>query len=157
MATTRLDVNDSDQPSETDSQLAQESSRRLAPYLAKKRPKDFQFQVLQDEKLGETIKLPATALRLLVGILDEMAQGNAVTLVPVHAELSTQQAADVLNVSRPFLVGLLDDGQIPSRKVGTHRRVLLRDVMAYKKAIDEKRLKTLEELSAQAQELNMGY
>lgn len=142
-------------PTEADTQLAQESSRRLAGKIGKKN--SVRIQVLDDGKQAETIAVPASALRLLLHILTEMAQGNAVTLIPVHAELTTQQAADLLNVSRPFLVDLLESGQIPHRKVGSHRRVLFRDVMDYKRKIDEDRLKALDELAAQAQELNMGY
>ena len=94
---------------------------------------------------------------LFAQVLTEMAQGNAVTLVPIHAELTTQEAAELLNVSRPFVVKLLDEGAIPSRKVGTHRRVLFDDVMAYKRDIDSKRLKALEELGELDQELRLGY
>jgi len=147
--------------SEADTRLAQESSRKLAAFLEELLPKqlqsDFRLQLLQGDKPGEVIALPLPALRLLFTILKEMGEGNAVTLMPVHAELTTQQAADILNVSRPFFIGLLEEGKIAFRKVGTHRRVLLHDVMEYKKNIDANRLKALEELSAQAQELNMGY
>ena len=142
-------------PTEADTQLARESSRKLAAHKLGKRA-SVRIQVLDDPK-AETVALPASALRLLQHILTEMAQGNAVTLIPIHAELTTQQAADLLNVSRPFLVGLLESGQIPHRKVGTHRRVLFRDLMAYKQKNDAERLKALAELTAQAQELNMGY
>jgi excisionase family DNA binding protein len=142
-------------PTEADTQLARESSRKLAAHKLGRRA-SVRIQVLDDHK-PETVALPTSALRLLQHILTEMAQGNAVTLIPIHAELTTQQAADLLNVSRPFLVGLLESGQIPHRKVGTHRRVLFRDVMAYKQKNDVERLKALEELTAQAQELDMGY
>ena len=90
-------------------------------------------------------------------LLTEIGQGNAVSIIPIHAELTTQEAADVLNVSRPFLVQLLEKGDMPSHKIGTHRRVRYQDVIAYKKRIDAERRKALDELAAQAQELGMGY
>jgi len=86
-----------------------------------------------------------------------MAKGNAVTLIPVHAELTTQQAAQILNVSRPFLIEQLEKGVIPYRKVGTHRRVMFKDLMEYKQTMDHSRLNALEELSAIDQELGLGY
>jgi len=142
-------------PSEAEAALARESSRRLAHYLGAR--DGLRLQIIEDERPGETLAIPVSALRLLVHILNEMAQGNAVTLIPVHAELTTQQAADILNVSRPFLVKLLDEGKLPGRKVGTHRRILFSDLMSYKKQNDQQRLKALEELSALDQELGLGY
>ena len=86
-----------------------------------------------------------------------MADGNAVTLVPIQAELTTQQAADFLNVSRPYLIRLLEDEQIPFHKTGTHRRIFFRDLLSYKTHIKEKRLQALQELTGLSQELGMGY
>jgi excisionase family DNA binding protein len=143
-------------PTEADAQLARESSRRLAAHRLGKRA-TVRIQVLDGAEPAESVAVPASALRLFLHILTEMAQGNAVTLIPVHAELTTQQAADLLNVSRPFLVRLLESGQLPFRKVGTHRRVLFRDVMAYKHKNVTERLNALDELTRQAQELDMGY
>jgi excisionase family DNA binding protein len=142
-------------PTEADTQLARESSRRLASKLGRRA--SVRIQILDDGKAGETVAVPTAALRLFLYILSEMAQGNAVTLLPVHAELTTQQAADLLNVSRPCVVKLLDEGQIPFRTVGKYRRVRFDDLMAYKRKDDEARAKVLDQLAAEAQELGMGY
>jgi excisionase family DNA binding protein len=143
-------------PSERDSELARESSRRLARLLSK-RHKTVRLRVGAEDRTEEVVSIPAAAFRLLGAVLTEMAKGNAVTLMPVHSELTTQQAAEILNVSRPFLVRLLDEGKIPCRKIGTHRRVRLQDILEYKRRTTGDRLKALEELSAQAQALDMGY
>src|SRR5216683_4368410 len=131
-------------PTEDESRQALESVRRLAPHLRARR--GLRLQIVEDDGPEETLAIPASALRLLADMLTEMAQGNAVTLIPIHAEMTTQQAADFLNVSRPFLVGLLEKGEIPFRRVGTHRRVLFRDLRDYKRRIDAARHATLDEL-----------
>ncbi len=142
-------------PTEKESNLASESFQRLSTYLDNS--KDVQIYVKNSKKESEEIVLPASAARLLVDILNQMAQGNAVSLVPIHAELTTQQAADYLNVSRPYLVNLLEDGEIPFRKVGSHRRVRFEDLKRYKEIDDEKRREALDELVREAQELDLGY
>ena len=88
---------------------------------------------------------------------EAVAAGRGVTLIPEGAELTTVQAADILNVSRPFLIKLLDRKVIPHRKVGTHRRIRMEDVMAYKNAIDREREQVLEQLTREAQTEDMGY
>jgi len=127
----------------------------LAPYV--EHLESLRFQMGEEKKVTQKLLLPATAIRLLLDLLTEMAAGNAITLIPVHAQLTTQQAADVLNVSRPFLVSLLEQGKIPHVKVGTHRRILFEDLMRYKKDIDRERQKALDELVRESEKLNIGY
>ena len=144
-------------PTAADVLLALESSRRLTKFLAAKPNKSLRLRIESENEPEESISIPVTAFRLLNSILTEMAKGNAVTLIPVHAELTTQQAAQILNVSRPFLIEQLEKGVIPYRKVGTHRRVMYKDLMEYKQTMDRNRLHTLDELSAIDQELGLGY
>jgi excisionase family DNA binding protein len=142
-------------PSAADARLALESSRILATHkLGRKSSIRLRFEDGDD---AAAITVPTSAVRLFLHLLTEMSQGNAVTLIPTHAELTTQQAADLLNVSRPFVVKLLDEEKIPSRTVGKYRRVRFDDLMAYKRKDDEARAKVLDQLTAEAQELGMGY
>ncbi|MBI5920963.1 MAG: helix-turn-helix domain-containing protein [Betaproteobacteria bacterium] len=143
-------------PSEEDIALARESGRALSAVLLT-RSDTQQIDFHDDKGAVRTVQMPTSALRLLLEVLTEIGQGNAVSIIPIHAELTTQEAADVLNISRPFLVQLLEKGEMPFHKIGTHRRVRYQDVIDYKKGIDAERRKVLNDLAAEAQELGMGY
>jgi excisionase family DNA binding protein len=136
-------------PSDDDVKLAKETRKILAPRLSPSRPLDLRLPK------EPSIKIPAAAAHLLVQILDEMSRGNAVKLIPVNAELTTQEAADLLNISRPTLIRLLKDGKMEFHKVGTHRRVPFKSAMAFKRQIDEERRGALAELVAYDQELGI--
>ena len=112
---------------------------------------------LKADDTATTLEIPGHALRLLVDILSQIANGNAVTVAPVHAELTTQQAADLLNVSRPYLVKLLEERKIPYRRVGNRRRVLLTHLLNYKRVDDSERRDIADELTAEAQSLGLEY
>lgn len=145
-------------PSDEEREESKISSRILSPKVQRDHPLSFR---IVDEKEQDTeeaiVKLPAKVAHLLLDILVQMAEGKAVTILPTHAELTTQQAADLLNVSRPFFVKLIEGGEIPFSKVGTHRRVLLSDVLVYKKRTDKAREKSLHELAELTQELGIDY
>ena len=106
---------------------------------------------------GTDLILPRHALEPLRDLLAEIAQGNAVTVVPTHAELTTQEAANILNVSRPHLIKLLEEGTIAFTRVGSHRRIRIQDLLAYKAERDERSRQAMDELTRQAQEPDMGY
>lgn len=136
--------------------LATQSQRQLAAYLSR----DFDVQKIQvtdQNEQNHVVELPTSALRLLLDILAELAEGNAVKIVPIHAELTTQQAAELLNVSRPYVVKLLEQGQIPYHKVGKHRRVRYADLLSYQQQQRMTSEQAMSELMEQAQDLGMGY
>lgn len=136
---------------------AAEAVDTLGPFL-RHHPDAVGASVLltADDKRA-TLEIPGQALRLLVDILTEIANGNGVTVAPVHTELTTQQAADLLNVSRPYLVKLLDSRRIPHRRVGNRRRILLADVIEYKDRDEAERREITNELTAEAQRLGLDY
>jgi excisionase family DNA binding protein len=103
------------------------------------------------------ITVPPKVLRLFADLLGRMSQRQTIALMPYKYELSTQEAAIILNVSRPFVVKALEAGEITYRKVGTHRRVLFEDLMKYQEKSRNSSLQALAELVQEAQELNMGY
>jgi excisionase family DNA binding protein len=142
-------------PNAHDIQLASES--RLTLGALARTGGDFTFTVAGDGGVTTPIRIPSSVVQLLFAALSEIACGNAVSLLPMNAELTTQQAADILNVSRPYLVGLLEKGDMPFRKVGVQRRVLLRDVVAYKTRTDIDRRAALNDLARLGQELGVGY
>lgn len=139
-------------PSEQDARLAKESSRLLAACIG--HGPTARLRVIDG---NHDFDVPVGALRMLVDILAHMAEGHAVSLVPIHAELTTQQAADFLNVSRPFVVGLLEKNALPYRKVGTHRRIQFRDLLTYRERSLQQGKQLADELAAESQRLNMGY
>ena len=134
--------------------LARASGQRLSRYRG--RAGSLSIRVV-DSGQEQPLELPAAAVALLMDILEAMAAGRRVSIIPENAELTTVQAAAILNVSRPYLIKLLAEGAIPYRKVGKHRRILMEDVMTYKNSIDRERESVLDRLAADAQENDMGY
>ncbi len=104
---------------------------------------------------GEEIELPDSASRLLRDVVRLLAQDQAVALMPVHQELTTQEAADLLNVSRQYLVRLLEQGALPFTRVGTHRRIRFEDVLRYKRQRDAARRRGLKQLTRLSEELGL--
>lgn len=104
---------------------------------------------------GDGVPIPSSLRQVLVAAARQLAEGNGVSIMPVTAEVTTQRAADLLNVSRPFVIGLLDKGQIPFHKVGTHRRIRLKDLLAYRRRRDASRRAVIDRLATEAQELGI--
>jgi excisionase family DNA binding protein len=130
--------------------------RQLSRLPRRRRTQTVRVEVEGTEP-AQSVAVPREAFELFLEVLGQMADGHAVTVVPVADELTTQQAADLLNVSRPYLIDLLESGRIPFRLVGTHRRVLASDVLAYQRVDAEKRQVALDALTEEAQKLGLGY
>jgi excisionase family DNA binding protein len=141
-------------PTESERKLAKESRGIVKECLSE--GESCRLRIIVDG-VGRDVDIPMTAMRALGEALRQIALGKAPVVLPLDAEVSTQQAADILSVSRPYLIRLLDSNEIPFRRVGSHRRIRLLDVLNYRRRNDEERMKVLDELAAQAQELNMGY
>jgi excisionase family DNA binding protein len=141
-------------PTEADIKISTQSSRVLAS-LTNSYSQTQKITVESENGKEESLLIPSVAYELLIDILSQISQGNAVTLVPVQAELSTQQAANLLNVSRPYLIKLLESKKIPYRKIGKHRRILAKDLYQYKADIDAKRSHSLDKLTALTEELDL--
>ena len=146
------DSPDTVSPDDVDQKQVTESSRQLAQLLSGRRKKSLCVTID-----GEDCEIPLAALRMLKDLLVQLSLGNSVTLMPIHAELTTQEAADLLSVSRPYLVSLLESGKITFHKAGSHRRIVLKDLLAYKKQQELESDAAMAELAREAQELGLGY
>ena len=135
------------------------ASRALQSFadVVKNPPETITFAVIDPPLKDVQITVPSGVFRFIVDALNAVSRGEAVTLLPHEVELTTQKAADLLNVSRPYLVKLLDEGIIPSRKVGVYRRVRAQDVMQYKQTERQRQERILDELAKEAQDLDLGY
>lgn len=145
-----------EKPSRQDQQVASASLDSFARALAKNGPERSGVTIRIQES-GTDITIPRKALELLQFILSSMAQGKAVSLIPSDSEVTTQQAADMLNVSRPHLVKLLKQGALPFKKVGSHRRILREDLLTYEARQAKQQEHQLQLLADQAQKLHLGY
>ncbi|MDZ8084722.1 MAG: helix-turn-helix domain-containing protein [Nostoc sp. DedQUE12b] len=128
-------------------QLEAQSIKELERILS---VKDFQAKLVGAN--GERINIPEPIYQVLLQVVHAMASGKAISIIPQQQELTTQQAAEFLNVSRPYLIKLLEQGEIPHIKVGSHRRVRFDDLMNYKQQRDVKRDQLLTELTQMGQE-----
>ncbi|MCY4611738.1 MAG: excisionase family DNA-binding protein [Gammaproteobacteria bacterium] len=138
-------------PSDRDAALAARTSRKLAALLNSAEPVPARFGAAN----AESVEIPAPAIRLLGEILDQMAHGIGVTLVPLHAELTTRQGAELLCVPQPHLEKLLDDRRIPCRITGTHRCVRAKDLLAYRRKTESLRREALDRMTTYDQELGL--
>jgi excisionase family DNA binding protein len=155
MATLAVNLEEVHEPSVEEIDAARLAARQLSR-LDQGEPVSFiPEQAKEQETPVEPITIPANIFRSIVKMLIEMGNGNAVAVVPVSAELTTQQAADLLNVSRPHLIKLLEREEIPFRMVGTHRKLLAREVLSYRDKTVFDRRKTLTRMIALDEELGL--
>jgi len=139
-------------PGAVDADIAERAARRIRDYLARHLD-DEPISVRVEIGENDALVVPRPAVVMLAQVLQLLAAGQGVQVMPDRAMLTTQQAADAINVSRPYLIGLLERGEIPFEMVGTHRRVAFADLLEYKRKDDQQRREALEELTALGEEL----
>ena len=132
-----------------------EASRILAALVAQEPEGQAEVHIHTNGKHDTTVMVPLPAIRLLSDALQEMAKGNSVAVRPTPQELTTQQAADLLQVSRPYVVKLLEEGKIPFRTVGHYRRISYRGLQEYMKQEDVRRDQIMRELVAESEALGL--
>jgi excisionase family DNA binding protein len=137
--------------SDDEAVIAREAVSRLTPVAEANQ--DVRLRVM--ESIDVVVPIPARALRLIVDVLSYMADQKAVSFIPHDAELTTQQAADLLNVSRPYLVSMLERGDLPYRHVGAHRRIRAAHVLDHRTKCESKHKKSLDRIAEISQELNL--
>jgi excisionase family DNA binding protein len=141
-------------PGDADAELASRAARRIRDYLTT-HPGTDPVRVRGELGGDDALVVPRTAAVMFAQILSLLASGQGVQIIPDAAELTTQQAADFLNVSRPHLIGLLEDGEIPYRMVGTHRRIRFEDLREYRRQDDLKRRKAADQLTELTENLGL--
>lgn len=141
-------------PGEVDAEVAERAARRIRDYL-ESHPDDDLIEALDEVGTADALVIPRPTAVLFALILDALADGKGVQIVPKDMELTTQQAADLLNVSRPYLITLLESGKIPFRKVGRHRRVTFEALMEYKRRDDAERRAAADDLTELSEELDL--
>jgi len=142
-------------PTAQDARIARQSSAALAPLIDDSANSLPHILLRTKDNSEADIALPPSVLRLLLGALQEMAKGNAVTLMPLQSELTTQQAADMMRVSRPSLIKMLDERKLPYRKIGAHRRILYSDVLRFVEAEHARRVQVMDALVAETERLGL--
>jgi excisionase family DNA binding protein len=142
-------------PTDQDTRIARTSSEALAPLLEENDAGEAHIRFWREGEQGADIVLPHSAVRILYSALQEMAKGHTVTLLPVDAELTTNQAAELMRVSRPSLIKMLDENKLPYRKIGAHRRIRYEDVLTYLHIERARRKKVMEELVAETERLGL--
>jgi len=138
--------------SKFDQKVAIDSIKTLK--FSKKKESTIKIEIAES---GEIIIIPTKAFKILRAVLKNMAEGNSIAIIPSNSELTTQEAANILNISRPHLVKLLESGKIPFTKVGSHRRIELKDIVAFENKLSKQRRSKLNKLAEQAQKLKLGY
>jgi excisionase family DNA binding protein len=139
-------------PGEVDAEVAGRAARRISDYLSS-HPEEDLIEALGEVGADDALVIPRPTVVMLAQVLSLLESGHGVQIIPKDAEFTTQQAADVLNVSRPYVIGLLESGQIPFRRVGRHRRITFKSLMEYKRRDDLQRRAAADDLADLSQEL----